>query len=147
MLCLADSLHAASCRIPVTLARAIDDRQRRRRDTFRRQLALNLCPERKLAAAAIGLRPPPFRSPHLPSVLQTILQPERPRSSTGDRIQAAHAVVQRERAVNPAAGDGLRHDLRSFAGLDREWDLSTKPFIRARSEILSRNRCRRCGGR
>ena len=81
----------------------VDDRQRRRRNPFGGQLALNLRPERQLARMPPSTRPAVSFSASTVGI-QTILQPAAPRNLDRDRIQPADAVIERQGAERPIPG-------------------------------------------
>jgi hypothetical protein len=112
---LRDALQATT-RAGDEVPRFIDHRQRRRRNAFRRELALNGCPEREFFAAAVEMtgrlvRRVDRRHPHN-------LAARPPRQLDGHRIQSADTMVERDRAEHLAARHGFRHYLRPLAGLD-----------------------------
>ena len=112
---LRDPLQAALGRVD-QLPCVVDDRERRRRDAFGRELALDLRPERQLLGAAVepaggfvlrvdGRHPDDLAAATVPA------------SSTATGFKPADAVVQRDGAERLDAGDGLGDDLRALAGL------------------------------
>ena len=112
---LADAFQA-SARSLNQIAGCVDHRQRRRRNPFGCQFALNLCPKRQLDIAAVepsgGLV---FR---IDSRHPDDLAAGATGQLDGHGVQSADAVIQRHGAVRLDARHGFRHDLRSFAGLN-----------------------------
>ena len=98
------------------VACVIEDRQRRRRDAFGSQFALDLGPERQLGIPAI--QPPGCFVLSVDGRHPDDLASRATRELHRHGIQAADAVIQRDGPEDPDARNGFGHDLRPFASLN-----------------------------